>query len=66
MSAATGHIVVWSCLCSDAADHPTWLAEKCPGHDAPSVCEPIANHEVGGVTVGHQCGERRCETTEDR
>lgn len=55
MTASTGYTVVWTCFCSDAADAPEWLTERCPEHDRPQMAVPYRNTMPGGVAVGHCC-----------
>ena len=59
----TGWVVLWTCLCADAADAAEWLPELCPGHDRPVAAGPIKNNRPGATAPGHRCGEKRCTET---
>ena len=59
MTASTcGFVVVWACLCSDAAYIRADLPETCPHHDrvrAGDVVDLDAYGREGGVRTGHEC-----------
>lgn len=59
----SGHLVLFTCLCTDVADDPTWLPQRCPGHDRARTAEPIKNQRPGGMTPGHSCAEYECAPT---
>lgn len=55
----TGHLKLYSCLCSETADHATQIPDTCQSHFSAVVAE-VANDAPGGMGASHTCGERLC------
>lgn len=64
---ATGAVVVYGCLCSDAADTLDQAPDRCPGHDRPRLAHWINPGLPGGVAQHHDCpSDYRCPSKETR
>lgn len=55
----TGYLKLYTCLCSESADHAAWIPNQCQGHFTPVSVE-VPNERTGPMTAVHQCGERLC------
>jgi len=51
----SGHVAVWACFCSDAADDPADLPARCPHHDRALIAPIWTNDRPGPVATGHRC-----------
>lgn len=55
----TGYLKLYWCLCSESADHDSWIPDQCQGHFL-TLAATVRNEEPGPMAARHECAERLC------